>query len=429
MRFPRHAMDTFSPSILPEALPELSEEAVQVRLMRELFVRTRESALVDFLPVLLLGWAHWEAQPLWQLGVWAGLMLGVLVYRWLVAHLFLARPKSQAARVRAWLLLERLGAVGLAAAWVSSMVLLGRGEVDGLFHLRLICLVALAAFLLSALGINLQVYANFLVALVLGTLWVLYLHYPAYAYALPTVAVGLALYVLMLLLRSRGEYRRAREWVRARLTQRKLLDQLHQNIQQELQMHDMLRNRTHELEETNRKLGELAIHDGLTGAFRRGHIEAELRRQVKAWERSPDDFSILLLDIDHFKNVNDEYGHPTGDEVLRRLAEQVQGMLRGSDLFGRWGGEEFIVLLPGTDLDRAVEAGERLRLALAGLTFKADAGRRFCITVSIGVAHLEPGETAASLTERADKALYAAKHAGRNRVLPYEPGQTEFSPL
>ncbi|GAB3501567.1 hypothetical protein GCM10027399_29050 [Curvibacter fontanus] len=422
-------MDTFSPSILPEALPELSEEAVQARLMRELFVRTRESALVDFLPVFLLVWAHWQAQPLWQLGLWAGLLLLIQCYRLLVAHAFLAQPQAQAARGRSWFMLEWLGAVALAGAWVSSMALLGTNQIDGLFYLRLICLIGLAAFQLSALGINLRIYASFLAVIALGTLALLHLGYPGFASALPVTTAGLALYVLMLLVRSRGEYRRAREWVRARLTQRKLLDQLHQNIQQELQMHEMLRNRTQELEATNRKLGELAIHDGLTGAFRRGHIEAELRRQVKAWERSPDDFSILLLDIDHFKRVNDEYSHAVGDEVLRRLASQVQGMLRGSDLFGRWGGEEFIVLLPGTALDRAVEAGERLRLALAGLTFQADAGRRFCVTVSIGAAHLEPGETAASLTERADKALYAAKHAGRNRVLAYEPGQTQFSPL
>lgn len=422
-------MDTFSPSILPEALPELSEEAVQARLMRELFVRTRESALVDFLPVFLLVWAHWQAQPLWQLGLWAGLLLLIQCYRLLVAHAFLAQPQAQAARGRSWFMLEWLGAVALAGAWVSSMALLGTNQIDGLFYLRLICLIGLAAFQLSALGINLRIYASFLAVIALGTLALLHLDYPGFASALPVTTAGLALYVLMLLVRSRGEYRRAREWVRARLTQRKLLDQLHQNIQQELQMHEMLRNRTQELEATNRKLGELAIHDGLTGAFRRGHIEAELRRQVKAWERSPDDFSILLLDIDHFKRVNDEYSHAVGDEVLRRLASQVQGMLRGSDLFGRWGGEEFIVLLPGTALDRAVEAGERLRLALASLTFQADAGRRFCVTVSIGAAHLEPGETAASLTERADKALYAAKHAGRNRVLAYEPGQTQFSPL
>jgi len=115
--------------------------------------------------------------------------------------------------------------------------------------------------------------------------------------------------------------------------------------------------------------------------------------------------------------------------VLRRLATRAQETLRGSDIFGRWGGEEFIVLLPATPLSQAVEAGERVRLAIADLEFTGEGGRHFGITVSVGVAQLVPGETAETLTQRADKALYAAKTAGRNRVLAYEPGQTQFSPL
>lgn len=414
----------------PESLPRLQEGAIHARMMRELFARTRESALVGFLPVLLIIWSHWAAQPREQLLLWAGCALAVLTFRVLLAHVFLvALPQTQIERGRLWFGLEWLGAVGLAAVWVGSITMLGTGQVDALFYLRLIFIVALAAFLLSALGIETRLYASFMTALAAGTLWQLHRHYPGFIQELPVVNWAFAAYGVMLLVRSRGEHRRTREWVRARLTQRKLLDQLHQNIQQELQVHELLRNRTLELEASNRKLAELAIRDGLTGAFRRGHIEEELRRQVKVWERRPEDFSILLLDIDHFKRVNDEHGHAVGDEVLRRLATRTQETLRGSDIFGRWGGEEFIVLLPATPLSQAVDAGERLRLAIADLTFTGAGGGRFCVTVSVGVAHLEPGETADSLTERADKALYAAKHAGRNQVLAYEPGQTGFVPL
>ena len=423
-------MDTSPASIYPESLPRLQEEAIQARMMRELFARTRESALVGVLPVFLIVWSHWTAQPREQLLLWAGCALLVLTFRVLLAHVFLAAlPQTQIVHGRLWFGLEWLGSVGLAAVWVGSITMVGTGQVDVLFFLRLIFIVALVAFLLSALGIEMRLYASFMIAIVAGTLWQLHRHYPGFVQELPVVNWAFVVYAVMLLVRSRGEHRRTREWVRARLTQRKLLDQLHQNIQQELQMHELLRSRTQELEATNRKLGELAIRDGLTGAFRRGHIEAELRRQVKAWERQPEDFSILLLDIDFFKRVNDAHGHAVGDEVLRRLATQAQETLRGSDIFGRWGGEEFIVLLPATPLSQAVEAGERLRLAIADLTFTGEGGRRFCITVSVGVAQLAPGETADTLTERADKALYAAKSAGRNRVLAYEPGQTQFSPL
>jgi len=423
-------VDSSPASIYPESLPRLQDEAIQARMMRELFARTRESALVGFMPVFLIVWAHWTAQPREQLLLWAGCALLVLSFRVMLAHVFLAAlPQTQIGRGRLWFGLEWLGAVGLAGVWVGSITMLGTGQIDALFYLRLIFIVALVAFLLSALGIEMRLYASFMTTIVAGTLWQLNRHYPGFVQDLPVVNWAFVVYAGMLLVRSRGEHRRTREWVRARLTQRKLLDQLHQNIQQELQMHELLRSRTQELEDTNRRLGELAIRDGLTGAFRRGHIEAELRRQVKAWERLPEDFSILLLDIDFFKRVNDEHGHAVGDEVLRRLAIRAQETVRGSDIFGRWGGEEFIVLLPATPLSQAVEAGERLRLAIAGLTFTGEGGRRFCITVSVGVAQLAPGETADTLTERADKALYAAKSAGRNRVLAYEPGQTQFSPL
>ncbi len=423
-------MDTSPASVYPDNLPRLQEEAIQARMMRELFARTRESALVGILPVGLIVWSHWKAQPLGQLMLWAGCALLVLAFRVLLAHVFLAaRPQTQIRQGRLWFGLEWLGSIGLAAVWVGSITMVGTGQVDVLFFLRLIFIVALVAFVLSALGIEMRLYASFMTAIVAGTLWQLHRHYPGFVQELPVVNWAFVVYAVMLLVRSRGEQRRTREWVRARLTQRKLLDQLHQNIQQELQMHELLRSRTQELEASNRKLGELAIRDGLTGAFRRGHIEAELRRQVKAWERQPEDFSILLLDIDFFKRVNDFHGHAVGDEVLRRLARRAQETLRGSDIFGRWGGEEFIVLLPATPLSQALEAGERLREAIAGLEFTGEGGRRFGITVSVGVAQLVPGETAETLTQRADKALYAAKTAGRNRVLAYEPGQTQFSPL
>jgi diguanylate cyclase (GGDEF)-like protein len=193
-------------------------------------------------------------------------------------------------------------------------------------------------------------------------------------------------------------------------------------------MHEALRLKTMELEASNRKLGELATRDGLTGAFRRGHIEGELRRMVKAWERQPSDFSILLLDIDHFKRINDEHGHAVGDEVLRQLAAQAQQTLRGSDLFGRWGGEEFIALLPDTALPAALEAAERMRLVIQRLEFQGADGAVFGVTVSIGVAQLEAGVSADLLSQRADTAMYAAKHAGRNRVLAYQPGQSQRAP-
>ncbi len=420
---------SFVPSITPAELPSLSEEAVQVRMMRELFKRTRESALVGILPVLLIVWAHWNAQPRAQLLAWGAAALLVLVARVRLAHLYLQQPQAQAGRQRRWFALEWLASVALAAVWVSSIGLLGTGQVDGLFIMRLVFIVALAAFLLSALGMSLRLYASVLAVIAGGTLLLLHRDYPGFVDELAVVDAAFVTYAVMLLVRSRGEQRRTREWVRARVTQRLLLDQLNQTIRQELLMHEALRIKSRELEQSNRRLAELAIRDGLTGAFRRGHIEGELQRLVKAWERHANDFSVLLLDIDHFKHVNDRHGHAVGDEVLRRLAAVAQQTLRGSDLFGRWGGEEFIALLPDTPLAQALDAAERLRLAVRALAFEGEHGEAFRITISVGVAQLAPGETADLLAQRADKALYAAKHGGRDRVLAYEPGQSQYAPL
>lgn len=421
------------PTTLPGAsaqLPSLSDAAVRARVMRELFARSRESAIVGFLPVALIVWAHWTAQPQERLAAWAAAGVLALGFRVLVAQIYLAQPLAQDRRVRLWFWLEWLGAVATALVWVSSVALLGTGQVDNLFIMRLIFIVALAAFLLSALGIEPRIYASFMLVIVVGTLTLLHLHYPAFMQDLGVVAdVAFAAYAVMLLVRSRGEHRRTRDWVRARLTQRLLLDQLNLNIREELRMHEALRQKTEELESTNRKLAELAIRDGLTGVFRRGHIEGELRRQVKAWERQPDDFSILLMDIDYFKRVNDLHGHAVGDEVLRRLAVQVQDTLRGSDLFGRWGGEEFIALLPATPLSSALEVAERVRQAVKQMRLRDEAGVEFGITISIGAAQLEPGEDAERLAARADKALYAAKHGGRDQVMAYQPGQTLLGSL
>lgn len=417
------------PSAPPAELPSLSEDAVQVRMMRELFVRTRESALVGVLPVLLIIWSHWNAQPRSQLLLWAVLALLVLGYRMGVAHLYIGAQVQLQQRLRLWFWLEWLGSILLAAVWVAGISMIGTGQADALFYLRLIFIVALVSFVLSALGVELRLYASFMLTAVLGTLWQLHAHYASFVQELPMVNAAFVVYALMLLVRSRGEHQRTLEWVRARLTQRLLLDQLNQTIRQELLMHETLRIKSLELESSNRKLGELAIRDGLTGAFRRGHIENELRRLVKGLRRRPGDLSVQMLDLDFFKRINDTHGHAAGDEVLRRVAAAVQDAVRGSDLFGRWGGEEFIVLLPDTTLAQALEAAERIRLAVQRLEFRGEEGAVFNVTVSIGVAEYDGDESADILAQRADKALYAAKRAGRNRVMAYEPGQSQLQML
>jgi diguanylate cyclase (GGDEF)-like protein len=164
------------------------------------------------------------------------------------------------------------------------------------------------------------------------------------------------------------------------------------------------------------RLQRLSERDGLTGLFNRRAIEKCLKAELDRLRRYQEPFSLLAFDMDHFKAVNDAFGHPAGDAVLRELGNVVRSVSRQSDLAGRSGGEEFWLVLPHTRLAGATKAAQRLLAAVQGMQVKELEGRRQ-LSVSIGVAVVEAhGETLEGLLRRADKALYQAKHAGRNRV-------------
>jgi two-component system cell cycle response regulator len=126
-----------------------------------------------------------------------------------------------------------------------------------------------------------------------------------------------------------------------------------------------------------------------------------------------------MLDVDHFKAINDSYGHAAGDEVLREFALRIRRSIRGLDLACRYGGEEFLVVMPETDLSAAALAAERLRRRIASDPFPIQRGKQAMeVTISVGIAALAEGEDPASVLKRADEALYRAKRDGRNRVVP-----------
>ncbi|PTU72931.1 GGDEF domain-containing protein [Pseudomonas mangrovi] len=169
------------------------------------------------------------------------------------------------------------------------------------------------------------------------------------------------------------------------------------------------------------RLGRLNLEnvtDALTGLFNRRGMQAAM----DGWLMQGAPFSLVLIDIDYFKRVNDQHGHDVGDQVLEFVAQKMRECSRGSDLLCRAGGEEFVILLPGAELDAAVQLAERLRQAVAASISPTGSG----LTLSAGVAHWNPGaETTKSLLKRADEALYRAKGEGRNRVLCAEPPATE----
>jgi len=164
------------------------------------------------------------------------------------------------------------------------------------------------------------------------------------------------------------------------------------------------------------KLERLATFDSLTGLYNRRAILGKLRELINLANRYKEDFSLSMLDIDHFKKVNDRYGHLTGDDVLEKVAALIRGNIRDTDIAGRYGGEEFIIILPQTTLSSAWVVVERLRSIVERAEMKDPAGNVFAITVSQGLAGWERGEDAHSLISRSDEALYKAKEKGRNRV-------------
>lgn len=171
-----------------------------------------------------------------------------------------------------------------------------------------------------------------------------------------------------------------------------------------------------ELEQANIQLDHLSKTDALTGLFNRGAWEKLLNSEFDRYQRYQHACALIMLDIDNFKQVNDQYGHPVGDDAIRHLSATLQECLRSTDYLGRYGGEEFGIILPETDMEGAAVIAERLRCAIASSVVKSHEVS-LTYTVSLGVAALDKQTDSSQLWLRqADDALYAAKHAGRNQV-------------
>lgn len=162
----------------------------------------------------------------------------------------------------------------------------------------------------------------------------------------------------------------------------------------------------------NHKLRLLAHNDELTEINNRRHLTNVLTKEFNRHQRYNSSFAFIIFDIDYFKNVNDNYGHDEGDRILKELSELIKNNIRQSDHFGRWGGEEFVLLAPETELKAAYKLAEKLRKAIAAYNFIQAEN----ITASFGIAVIENEENIEELIKRADNALYRAKAKGRNRV-------------
>jgi diguanylate cyclase (GGDEF)-like protein len=175
---------------------------------------------------------------------------------------------------------------------------------------------------------------------------------------------------------------------------------------------------------SNEMLKYIGLTDALTGVYNRRYLDRRLLEEIARARRQAYRLSCLYIDVDHFKQVNDTHGHQAGDDVLREVASRIKAELRMSDALGRFGGEEFVVLLIDADLDSANMVAQRIRASIADQPFLLPDGEMLPVSVSIGVASLGDVEreqaiegVAQQLLAQADQALYEAKEAGRNRVV------------
>ncbi|MGM0769899.1 MAG: diguanylate cyclase [Pseudomonadota bacterium] len=186
------------------------------------------------------------------------------------------------------------------------------------------------------------------------------------------------------------------------------------SVSEVTRLNDMLRAEQDALAAANERLHKMAIEDSLTGAWNRYRTEQEMDKQLARASRHSTPFCVLLLDVDHFKKVNDNYGHEAGDEALRVVSDTVRAVLRAEDHFGRWGGEEFIIIATDAGRDDGYALAERVRKAIAAAPIKSVPAP---VTASIGVACWQKGDSRKSMVARADDAMYRAKSAGRDRVM------------
>jgi diguanylate cyclase (GGDEF)-like protein len=256
----------------------------------------------------------------------------------------------------------------------------------------------LMALLCGVTSINAQVYGTYVVAYYgqIGVLWLVAVSGLMRAGVSPSVldyVAGLTVFITLTAYYTRAISKRLFEGIRLQHANASLAEQLRTAL---------------------RKVEIDAATDALTGQWNRRGLDDVLKQQVERQSASGTPFSILMLDIDFFKNINDEFGHMVGDDVLRAFTQRLREFLRSADFCARFGGEEFVVVLPDTPLATAIEVGERIRKGVAKAPLLNQP--RVQATVSIGVATMEQAQSLDALFAAADAAVYVAKNEGRNQV-------------
>jgi diguanylate cyclase (GGDEF)-like protein len=390
-------------------------KTANVRLCQYYFEQDSMSIRLSMAVALAIYLSHWNSNPGWTGSCWLLLMAGIQSMR--LWHLGKMRSLlTDPARLEKYFNSFYVSVFAAAVAWGGMLFAFPHRQFDFVYMFKIIALAAINSVTILSHGLIFRLYALF--STVITVMVFIQLHgfdqvmSASDRYAFSIIAL---LYLVFLLLTDWKYARRNFDFFEQQVAMESLVSKLKRLHNEEVDLRSSLEAKSAGLEEARNALLVIAATDSLTQTLNRRAILEHLNAQVDRVSHAEGSFCVISFDVDNFKKINDVFGHNVGDIVLRVLADEVKSVLRADDLFGRTGGEEFLVILPGLTLSSAVECGERIRLKLMHSTrMQQEAG--FGVTLSLGCCLAFPGESAIDILGKADKLMYVAKRDGKNRL-------------
>jgi diguanylate cyclase (GGDEF)-like protein len=373
-------------------------KALDNSLAIELFKRAGNAAIVGIGGVGIMVYPHIGKTPLPDILVWASFMIMVFVVRIIFAR-YAVKACGSDQPIDRFVNVEASFCALIGFGWGRALYVFNSMAMDQPFYLRLMIFAAIMAFILSSATVFIRVFLAYVLSLVFTVSTFILAH--DYIQPQDALLTCIALYTTMIIAVAVGTNRRIRSGVADHLDVLRLTEELNRGLVAERALRDTMT--------------ELARTDELTNVFNRRAILDSLEVEMARCNRIESELAVMMIDIDHFKRINDTFGHASGDLVIRTVVETLQKGLRNTDVLGRLGGEEFLSIVPVSEKDVAVVVAERLRESLER-TGVSLLGRLTQVTISVGIAFYRKNDDSEGLLARADEAMYAAKNKGRNRV-------------
>lgn len=411
--------DTNTMTDIPSAAPGTDKNAAEpvdhlyCAQLQALFERSRTSAPLAFIPIVLTGALHYGRVPARLLFMWLLLMSGIYAVRIAVAAGYLGRPRSGNASPL-WLDIQTMAAAATGGGWAAMMFLLDTGQFDLLYALKLTFIAAVAAFMINTLAVIRFVYLAFLLPMLAGlvghTLMETPFLDPAGRNAILASATAFA---VLLAIMSSAVSRLSNESLVQRLAFSDLAHRLERTLAAEQEAREKVEQQARQLEATHLRQHIYATHDPLTRLYNRHRISEVLVRELHLQRRYRIPVAAMAVEIDGFGAFCAEFGPARGDELLVAFATFLAAELREIDYVGRWSGEKFCCVLSRTDGGEALECAERVRQRTLARSF-LDGLPEGALTATFGVSPAVDGDDPERLLARADTALYRARQRGTN---------------